>query len=517
MNFDVALPLRALFEAPTIAELAARVELIRRSGEIVQILPIMPVPRDRDLPLSFAQQRLWFIHQLEPGSSLYNVQTTLRLKGQLDMQALQDALEEIVLRHEVLRTHFAKRGDLAVQVISEEKDFPLPIIDFVGTTAPERFNEVRRLCSEEANRPFDLTKDRPIRGCLLRLEEEDHLLLLILHHIATDGWSLGVLTREINALYSAFRNGESAPLSPLPIQYADYAVWQRAWLQGDELERQAAYWKSQLAGAPPRLQLPTDRPRETANTYQGSSVRLNITSDVGQGLRHLGQEERATQFMVLLAAYNVLLHQYTGQEDIVVGTDTANRGHHAIEGLIGFFMNHLALRTDLSGNPTFRELVRRVRAMALEAFTHQDLPFDKLVELMVPERNLSHTPIFQSLFVMQPPAQPQEPDQSLYVTGINTGSMTSKYEISVFLMEGTDGLIGSFVYREDLFDPETVRGMASDFEAIVQAAAAEPNITVSELKGMLFQLAARRSAVESDLRRQANRIRLRTGLSRNVT
>ena len=358
------------------------------------------VPRaDRDgAPLSFAQERLWFIDRLEPGSAVYNIPVAWRLDGALDEAALERALGEIVRRHEALRTTFREVDGSPVQVIAPFGGFTLPVEDLSGLGEADREVEARRRATEEAMRPFDLAAGPLFRAALLRLGEESHVLLLSMHHIVSDGWSMGVLFRELSALYAAYREGRESPLPELAVQYADYAVWQREHLRGERLERQLSYWRERLAGAPELLELPTDHPRPAVQTYRGASERIELPGELLERLRALGRSEGATLYMVVLSAFQVLLSKYSGSEDIVVGSPIAGRTRDEVAGLIGFFVNTLVLRTDLGGDPSFREVLRRVREVTLGAYEHQELPFEKLVAELQPERSLSHSPLFQVSF-----------------------------------------------------------------------------------------------------------------------
>ena len=368
-------------------EFSPRTEVIRRH------------PADGPAPLSFAQQRLWFLHYLEPGSGSYNLPIALRLRGALDVGALGESLSEIVRRHDALRTSFPVREGLPVQVISPTRQVPLPEIDLRSLPDGEaREREASREAALEASRPFDLAKGPVLRAKLLRLAEEECVLIVTMHHIVSDGWSVDVLMRELAALYDAFRQGQPSPLLELPIQYADYAVWQKKWLRGDVLDSQLAYWKKKLEGIPALLELPTDRPRSMALSGRGATLSATLPSEILQGLSTLAVREGATLFMALLAAFQALLVRYTGQEDVPVGFPIAGRTQVETEGLIGFFVNTLILRGDLSGDPTFRQLLARTRDTALEAYAHQDLPFEKLVEEIQPARTLNHSPLFQVLF-----------------------------------------------------------------------------------------------------------------------
>jgi acyl carrier protein len=400
-SFGVELPVRSLFEAPTVRELAGHVEAALRDRTGAQSPPVVRVSRETTLPLSFAQQRLWFLHELEPTSSFYNVPVAVRLRGRLQIDAMKRTLNEIVRRHESLRTSFPTVNAQPVQSIAPTLALDLPLHDLSTLREQEREQEAQRRATEEARAPFNLAAGPLMRASLVRLGAEDHVLLVTMHHIVSDGWSMGVLIREVGALYRAFIEDEPSPLAELPVQYADFAVWQRRWLAGEVFETHLRYWKRQLGGELPVLSLPTDKPRPEVQSFHGSSQSLQLPVRLAEALNALAKREGVTLFMLLLAAFKALLSRYTEQSDIVIGSPIANRNRVELEGLIGFFVNTLALRTDLSGNPRFREIVGRVRAVALEAYAHQDMPFEQLVEQMQPERTMSRNPLFQVMFQME--------------------------------------------------------------------------------------------------------------------
>ena len=375
--------------------------LMKRARPIAQEQRIRWREEEEPYPLSFAQQRLWFLDQMEPDSPTYNVPTAMRINGSINVEALRKTLDALVVRHEVLRTTFASVDGSPVQVITESRSVELPVIDLREWPPAEREVEAQRLIVEHTRLPYNLSQDLMLRALLLRLDEQEHHLLLTMHHIASDGWSTGILYRELATLYEAFSTGKPSPLPELPIQYAAFAQWQREWLQGEVLESQLSYWKQQLGDNLPVLGLPTDRPRPAVQTYRGARQSLALPKTLSDSLQALSRQERSTMFMPLLAAFQALLHRYTGQEDIVVGSPVAGRSRVETEGLIGFFVNTLVLRTDLSGEPTFRDLLGRVREVALAAYDHWDLPFEKLVEELNPDRNLSYTPLFQVVFAFQ--------------------------------------------------------------------------------------------------------------------
>jgi amino acid adenylation domain-containing protein len=477
--FHVELPLRGLFAAPTVAELAESVEALRAVGAST-LPPVSRASRDEGgLPLTFAQQRLWFIDQLEPGATTYNIPSVIRLKGPLDLKALEETLSEIVRRHEILRTIFRDEGGQPSQVVSPALTITLALQDLSDSLEPEAVAE--RLALEEAQRPFDLTRGPLLRPSLLRLEEETHLLLLTMHHIVSDGWSSGVLMKEVSALYTAFRAGKGSLLPELEIQYGDYAVWQRTWLDGAALEDSLAYWKRQLSGAPSSLELPSDRPRPAVRSHRGAAVNFALPETLSERLRELARREGVTLYMLLFAAWQTLLTRYTGQEDIVVGSPVAGRTRAETEGLIGFFVNTLVLRTDLSGDPTFRELLGRVREVCLGAYAHQEVPFEKVVEELAPERSLSHTPLFQvALTLHNEPVETQKLD-GLTAEPFLVESGTSKFDLSLALVERGAALTGTLRYSTDLFDAGTAERMLQHLRRLLEGAADDAGSRLSLL------------------------------------
>ncbi|MBW4632889.1 MAG: amino acid adenylation domain-containing protein [Iphinoe sp. HA4291-MV1] len=480
--FEVDLPLRRLFEFPTVAELSEFIEVTRHTDLGLYAPAIKSVPRNADLPLSFAQTRLWFLDQLEGKTATYNIPDPLRLIGSLNVAALEMAIQEIVRRHEILRTTFKMVNGSPVQVIAPSLTVALPMIDLQHLPQEEQSTKVGQLASEEAQRPFDLSNGPLLRVTLLRLEEQSHVLLLVMHHIVSDGWSMGVLIHELSALYEAFCAGEPSPLPELPIQYADFAAWQREWLSGEVLQTQLDYWKQQLAGAPPLLELPTDRPRPAVQTFQGGIEEFQLSWELTLKLKTLSQQSGVTLFMTLLAAFTTLLSRYSGQEDIVVGSAIANRNHSEIESLIGFFVNTLVLRTQLQGNPTFSELLERVREMTLGAYAHQDLPFEKLVEELQPERSLSYSPLFQVMFILQ-----NTPGEELELPGLTITPFVGQEEVTathdlLLSMEETEaGLSGELVYNSDLFDATTIARMIAHFQNLLEGIVANQEQSVAQL------------------------------------
>ncbi len=450
--------------------------------------PIQPQPRDgRPFPLSFAQQRLWFLDQLEPGSPWYNMAFPLRLTGRLDVPALAAALSEIRMRHEALRTTFSLAGDgetsedAAVQVVGPPAGLPLPLVDLRGLTPAVRETELPRLVSSEARRPFDLARGPLLRGLLFATHEVVHGLILAMHHIVCDGWSLGVLARELGGLYDTFSRRRPSPLPALPVQYADFAVWQRRLLSGPVLDGLLSYWKRQLAGLPPLIELPTDRPRPRVQTFRGSTLPVLLPPGTTAAVRELSRRAGATPFMTLLAAFFALLRRHTRQDDLAVGSPVANRGRVEIEGLIGFFVNTLVLRTDLGGDPPFRELLAQVRAVAAGAYAHQDLPFETLVQEIDPERQLSHNPLFQVMFLLQNAPMPELSVSGLKLSPLATGGGTAKFDLSLHFWEAEPELIGYFEYNTDLFDRATAARLADHFVRLLQGVLADPDSRLSAL------------------------------------
>ncbi|MGZ3460494.1 MAG: condensation domain-containing protein, partial [Archangium sp.] len=477
----VELPVRALFEAPTVAELAARLESAQEPAPGLRAPPLVAGPRDGELPLSFAQQRLWFMDRLEPGSSLYNLPVVLRLEGPLDVQVLERSFHALVRRHESLRTTFRQSGMSALQVISSPIEVPLATVDLRQLPAERREEDARRRSVEETQRPFDLVSGPLLRVTLLTLGDTEHVLVVVMHHIVSDGWSLGVLVRELRELYAAFMSGKESPLEALPIQYADYTRWQREWLRGKVLESQLAWWRGLLTGASPALELPTDRPRPPVQTFRGAYQRVHLPVELTEGLRKLSQREGVTLFMTLLAGFQALLHRYSGQDDISVGSPIAGRGRAEVEGLIGFFVNMLVMRSKVRSEEPFRELLRQVKEVALGAYAHQEVPFEKLVEEFKPERDTSRTPLFQVVFVLQNAPLSELTLPGLKLQPLDVDGRTAKYDLTVSLRETDAGVEGVIEYNTDLFDKETVERMAGHYARLLEGAVAQPERSVSAL------------------------------------
>ena len=427
------------------------------------------------VPASFAQQRLWFINQFEPGSPVYNVSQAYRVKGRLDVAALESSLNEIVQRHESLRTTFALENGEPVQVIAPRLELALPVLNLEAWAADEGAAEVLELARGEAQRPFDLERGPLLRASLLRLGEEEHVFLLIMHHIVVDEWSMEVFFHELEVIYGATIEGRPSPLSELPVQYADFAVWQWEWLQGEVFEEQLAYWKRKLAGLPPALELPADHPRPPAQSFRGARQARMLPASLLTSLQTLSQQEGSTLFMTLLAAFKVLLYRYTGLDDIAVGTATSNRALVELEGLIGFFPNTLVLRSDLSGNPSFRDLLGTVRNVALDAYGYQDLPFEQLVERLKPERDPSRTPLVQVAFSLQGMVRRPASLPGLVLERVDIETGVENFDLTLFVRPGSDGLRVGCRYSTDLFEAARIERLLGHFERLLSGIAADPD------------------------------------------
>jgi amino acid adenylation domain-containing protein len=483
--FKVEIPLRKFIETPTVRSLALEVEAGLRNGAEISLPPICPALRDHDLPLSFGQQRLWLLQQLQPHSSFYNLGITLNLRGRLNTTALGQSLDEIVRRQEALRTTFPMRAGQPIQHISPAAPAAnLRVIDLKGTHEDARQVEqmALALAQEEARQPFDLSTGPLWRASLVRIDDDQHLLLLCLHHIISDGWSSSILVRELAALYEAFNAAQPSPLPALTVQYGDYTLWQHQHLTGEILAAQLDYWREQLAGAPAALELPTDRVRPAVQSYRGAMVGFGVERALSEGLEALSRREGVTLFMTLLAAFNVLLHRYSHQEDVVVGTPIAGRNRSEIEPLIGFFVNTLALRTRMDGNPGLVELLERVKEVTLGAYAHQEMPFERLVEELRPAREMSHAPLFQVMLVLQKGAHERVRlgDVDAQVRGVEVGA--AKFDLTLMLEEPEEGaLAGWLEYNTDLFDAATIERLAGHFTRLLEALVADPRQRISAL------------------------------------
>ncbi|RKH59256.1 non-ribosomal peptide synthetase, partial [Corallococcus llansteffanensis] len=492
--FQFELPLRAIFKTPTLAALASAIDEAQGRSAGPQAPPLRPVSRDGGPVLSFAQQRLWFLEQLQPGSIAYNLPGIVQLEGALQARALRQALDALVRRHEVLRTTFVSGPQGPVQRIASDAACPFEAVDLGALPPDERASRLQGFVVEQARQPFDLARGPLFRAVLVRVEETRHVLLVLTHHIASDGWSTGILVRELVALYRAFASGQTPALPPLPIQYADFAAWQRAWLQGDVLATQLSWWREQLAGAPPLLRLPTDRPRPAAQTFAGSQVAVRLPRKVSEAVHAVAKREGATPFMVLLAAYQLLLSRYAGQEDVSVGAPVAGRTRSETEGLIGFFVNTLVLRARIDPRASFRTLLAQVRATTLSAFEHQDVPFEKLVEELQPARDTRHTPFFQVTLTLQnaPTAEWRLP--GLALRELPAPFTPSKYDFSLILEESAEGFTGSLHYNTDLFDEAFLQGLLRDYATLLEGLPEQLDVPVQGLS--LLAGAERRRVLE---------------------
>ncbi len=468
-----------VFQQQTLGELAAAAAAAPSDDGPV------PVPRDRDLPLSYAQERLWFLDQLADGSAVYNIPSAVRLAGPFNMAVLARSLNEVVRRHEALRTTFPEAGGRARQVIAGSLRVAIPVIDLRRLPASGRSEEVERQALAAGLYPFRLGSEPLLRAVLLRLDAEEHVLLFTIAHIASDGWSMALLVREVATLYAAFTAGRPSPLPELPLQYADFAVWQRRWLQGDAAAQRLAYWTRRLAGSA-SLELPADRPRPQRATFRGASRSFDLLPALAREVRALGAQQGTTLFMTLLAAYGALLHVLSGQNDVAIGTDVAERSRPEIEGLIGFFVNQLVLRLDLGGDPTFAELLQRTRAIALEAFDHQGIPFQHLVEALKPPRRPGRQPFFQVKLVLQAAPGDDRPPEEGDGPGLRVSALDLEYGITqldliLFVWERGQDLRCTLQYARDLFLPATIDRMIRFFVRSLERAVAEPTTRLSAL------------------------------------
>ena len=463
---------------------ALQEELTRLKPEVIELLKSgaaaigsrpTRMARAGDVPLSFVQQRLWFLDQLEPGTSTYTIAVRRRLRGPLDETALGRALTELVRRHESLRTTFVTRnGEPRQQIMGPEPVAP-EIIDLEHVPAADRDAVVEAHVQKEVQRPFSLARGPLLRPILLRLAPDEYELIVSIHHIVADGWSLGLIAREIEVLYQAYATTGASPLPEVPLQYADFAIWQRQWLDGEVLEAQRAYWRKQLAALPPPLELAADQPRRQSSSAAGSHD-FTLARELTDALRQLGRREGVTPFMTMLAAFKALLARYTGETDIVLGTPVANRNHLELESIVGFFANTLVLRTDLSGDPTFRELLGRVREVSLGAYAHQDMPFEKLVEDLKPDRKLGQNPLFQISFVFQSAGGGQSG------AGFDFVTVGSPFDLTLFVRETGEGVLSATIeYRRDFFRPDTIARLAGHYRALLEGVAAHPDHRLSTL------------------------------------
>jgi amino acid adenylation domain-containing protein len=501
--FGVEVGLRSVFENPTVEGMGKVLELsLRGEAEGMEPPPLKRVGREGELPLSFAQQRLWFIHRLEPDSPAYNINYAFRIEGTLNLPALRQSLNTIMGRHEALRTRFEIKDGRPVQVIDKQGEIDLLVCHLGDVNEDERERLAKQLAEQGAGHPFDLERGPMWRAALAQLSAIDHVLLLCMHHVVSDGWSAGILSREFAVLYEGYSKGQNIILPELTVQCADFSVWQREWLQGEMLERHLGYWRNQLSGAT-TLDLPTDRPRSIMARRRGAEIQFGLSSEVTEQLKRISRREGATLFMTLVAGFKIVLSRYTGQEDLLIGTDVANRNRLETEGLIGFFVNQLVLRTDLSGDPSFREILRRVRRTVLDAYGHQDVPFEKVVDEVAPARRADLSPLFQVKLVLQ-----NIPDQDLHSSDLNISTLgvndsTPKFDILLNLYETAEGLVGHNQYDSDLFDSSTMQGLLRFYEAALSVIATEGasiDLPKSALLRAINQRAGRLLTQNVDLR-----------------
>jgi len=466
-HFQTEADVRLLFEAPTISAFTLRV-LHNAAATAGNTLPLVPVDRSRELPLSFAQQRLWFLDQLAPDQAFYNIPASLRHRGKINLKAFRQTVEALIMRHESLRTTFSARDGRPYQIIHPAPLSEVDVIDLRHIEAENREDEAQRLVDEEANEPFDLELGPLFRSRVIILAPDDHIVLFTMHHIISDGWSVGILVREFTVLYEHFAHNSPNILPPLPIQYADYAAWQRAWLKDDVLQRQIDYWKNRLGMNPPPLQLPLDFPRPAVQTFNGDSILYTVDPEIMEALNIYSREQGVTLFMTLLTAFQALLHFYSAQETILVGSPIANRTRSETEALIGFFVNTLVFRADIDRKLSFDQLLSETRRHTLSAYAHQDLPFEQLVEILQPERDMSHSPIFQVMFVMQNTPSGEVDMKDSRIRPIEARQKIAKYDLSCVAMESTQGLLIDFEFNTDLFRPATIRAMQHHFDMLLR-------------------------------------------------
>ncbi len=477
--FEVELSLRELFEQPTIAHIAAKIETLRQSDQGSALPPLKPVERPQYIPASFAQQRLWFLDQLAGGSSFYNIPAALRLKGELNVNILQKSINTLIERHEALRTHFAEREGEPVQVIDPPFTIDLQPTDLTSLPDNDKQDKAYQLASAEALQPFDLNTGPLLRVRLIRLHNDEHVIIFTLHHTVTDGWSMGVLVREVITLYQAYQADKPNPLPDLNVQYADYAIWQRNWLQGETLDKELEFWKNEIGVNPPVLELPTDHPRPAMQTFNGRTIDYTLPADLQSEIHRFNQKQGVTLFMTMMGAFQTLMHRYSGQDILQVGSPIANRTQSETEAIIGFFVNTLIFQADFSDNPDFRNFLKQVRERTLGIYAHQHLPFEQLVEVLQPERDMSHAPLFQVAFILQNAPMDKMEIPGLTAEPFHHENKTAKYDLTVYSMEYEDGIGLSFEYNTDLFEEQTIRRMQQHFENLLRAVITEPRQKIS--------------------------------------
>ncbi|MBT4837958.1 MAG: AMP-binding protein, partial [Methylococcales bacterium] len=472
------LPLRALFENPTIAGIATHLERLVEinSTELLQLEPIKPVARDQKLPLSFAQERLWFLESFEPNQSAYNIPASIRLKGDLDVAALKYALQQMVNRHESLRTLFESQNGVPSQNILPSMIFDLSVVDIIGEDNQKKMNHLVQEC---ARLPFNLTEGPLIRALLMVIDDNEHVLVVTMHHIISDGWSMGIFVDELVGFYQQGSQRSRQFMDELPIQYVDYAVWQRNWLDGDVLDEQINYWKKQLKGIE-RLEMPTDRHRPALKTYRGASLSFNLPRSVSQALESIAHINDSTLYMILLAAFQILLSRYTGQKDICIGSPVAGRHRRELESLIGFFVNTVVMRSQINPQQKFTHFLQDVRKTTLDAFTHQQIPFEKLVENSQPERDPSTTPLFQVMFALQNTPMNKIDLEGLEITPVENQNSIAKFDLTLVCQEVEQGLRGSLEYNTDLFDTETIERLLGHYRHLLKAIVTDAELKIAD-------------------------------------
>ncbi|HKX28620.1 MAG TPA: condensation domain-containing protein, partial [Blastocatellia bacterium] len=495
--FGAEIGVRDIFEETTVTGLARRIEVAMKAGEGPEAPPLAKAARTGRPPLSFAQQRLWFLDQLLPNDPLYNMPGAIRLEGRLDIEALERGVNEIVRRHEVLRTRIEMEEGEPVQAIDPWEYRKLEMLDLTGLTRDESAEMAGKVANQEAETGFDLSRGPLLRVKILKLGAEEHVALFTMHHIVSDGWSMGILVREIGELYRAYSVGAEPRLDELPIQYADFAVWQRRWLQGESLEHQLAYWVQHLGGEPPRLELPTDKPRPDGPAQRGAQQSRLLPVTLSDSLKALSLKQSCTLFMTLLAAFKTLLFYLTGQTEITVGTDIANRNRAETEQLIGFFVNQLVLRADLSPALAFEELLRKVREITLGAYAHQDLPFEKLVEAIKPNRDQNRTPLFQVKMVLQNASAEKLDLPGLTISPLKATASPAKFDLLLNLNDLERGLNLSLQYNADLFEDRTPARILDRFQTLLGLIVERPQSKLDELIELL-RAEDRRERLESE-------------------
>lgn len=481
-TFGLEIEVRSVFEEATAEGLARRIEEAMRASDKEIAPSLVRAPRGKNLPLSFAQQRLWFLDQLVPNNHLYNIPGSVRLEGKLDLKVLEKVINEVFRRHEALRTRIEVEEGLPVQVIDEWEPRKLEVEDLTKLPRKEKEEKADRVVRENVETGFDLSQGPLLRVKALKLEEEEHVIVFTMHHIVSDAWSMGVFINEVAVLYEAFREGRKSPLPELNLQYADYAYWQRHYLKGEELEKHLKYWKKQLGGNLPVLDLTTDHPRHSTPSYVGATKLFSLSAELSHSLRGLCKQEAVTLFIASLAAFKTLLYKYTAESDIIIGTSMANRNRVEIEHLIGFFVNILPMRTNLGGNPRFTELLKRVKEVALGAYTYQEMPFDELVKELQPERELGQMPLFNIVFGVQNALEAGTHLTGLNISPVMVGEEPARNELMLQITEGAEALRAGWTYNTDLFEEQTIVRLHGHFETLLSNIVARPDARLDEIE-----------------------------------